>query len=100
MAFLELLLIPLGFLFTRKTRDTSLDRSDDRAGRIRCPRCGWEPKAHDLWACEPGCGHVWNTFETRGRCPACGIQWEQTACLKCGEWSVHDAWYEAAPRDE
>lgn len=61
-------------------------------GRIRCPRCGWQPRRHDRWSCV--CGHVWNTFETRGRCPGCGVAWEQTQCLRCAEWSPHEDWYE------
>ena len=62
-------------------------------GRIRCPKCGWEPGRNDRWSCEPGCGHVWNTFETAGVCPACSKQWTDTACLRCHQWSPHDDWY-------
>ena len=59
--------------------------------RIRCPRCGWEPTRHDQWMCR--CGHVWNTFETRGVCPACSHQWRDTQCLRCQAWSPHEDWY-------
>ena len=62
-------------------------------GRIRCPKCGWEPGKDDRWRCDPGCGHVWNTFETGGRCPSCDKQWTDTVCIHCGEWSRHDDWY-------
>lgn len=62
-------------------------------GRIRCPKCRWEPRAEDCWSCEPGCGHVWNTFETRGCCPGCSKQWTETVCLRCLQWSRHDDWY-------
>jgi hypothetical protein len=62
-------------------------------GRIRCPKCSWEPGREDRWCCDPGCGHVWNTFETRGRCPACDKQWRDTVCLRCQMWSLHDDWY-------
>jgi len=34
------------------------------------------------------------TFETRGRCPECSKQWQRTACLRCGEWSPHESWYD------
>src|SRR5215510_4975685 len=54
---------------------------DDTAfSRIRCPVCSWQPDASSRWCCdwvgtpEPffeSCGTVWNTFETRGRCPGC-----------------------------
>ena len=60
-------------------------------GRIRCPRCGWQPGPSDLWMCRCGC--AWNTFDTGGRCPDCGRRWLKTQCLLCGEWSPHDAWY-------
>jgi hypothetical protein len=66
-------------------------RADDRYGRIRCPRCKWQPRKHDLWQCT--CLHLWNTFDTRALCPACGRQWLDTACLRCHQWSPHDAWY-------
>lgn len=59
--------------------------------RIRCPKCGWQPRAKDRWLCD--CGFTWNTFDTRGRCPACEYQWTITACLSCSEWSAHEDWY-------
>lgn len=40
-------------------------------------------------------GNVWNAFETRGRCPLCNYQWEETACpsaVKCrvmAEWRIN-----------
>jgi hypothetical protein len=36
---------------------------------------------------------VWNTFETRGRCPGCRKQWRVTVCLACGVGSPHEDWY-------
>jgi phage FluMu protein Com len=60
--------------------------------RIRCPRCGWEPRAEDRWICS--CLHVWNTFDTGGICPACGRKWFETRCPRCKEWSPHADWYE------
>ena len=84
------------------------DEDHDRANRIRCPKCRWQPKASSRWMCvgstgspEPpfqGCGHAWNTFETRGRCPSCDHLWKWTACLSCGAWSRHDDWYEVPVR--
>ncbi len=61
-------------------------------GGIRCPRCAWRPRATSRWGCD--CGHVWNTFDTRGRCPGCGHQWQVTACLSCHAFAPHEAWYE------
>jgi len=60
-------------------------------GGIRCPKCHWKPGDADRWVCN--CEHVWNTFQTHGRCPQCGKQWLETQCLNCGEWSPHEAWY-------
>lgn len=59
--------------------------------RIRCPLCGWSPRQQDRWIC--GCGHLWNTFDTGGVCPACLYQWTETQCLSCGRWSPHSKWY-------
>jgi hypothetical protein len=43
----------------------------NRRLRIRCPACQWQPARYDMWNCNPGgCGHIWNTFDTRGVCPA------------------------------
>jgi hypothetical protein len=66
-------------------RDNAVD------ARIRCPKCQWSPDAEARWSCR--CRHIWNTFETRGLCPACGYQWTVTACLNCGQSSAHSAWY-------
>ena len=59
--------------------------------RVRCPQCEFAPPAALHWSCR--CGHRWNTFETRGRCPGCELQWEVTQCLRCGEISPHEDWY-------
>jgi hypothetical protein len=68
---------------------------DNRDRRIRCPKCAWQPSKEDRWSCGPGgCGHVWNTFETLGRCPSCDRFWDDTACLRCGAWSPHEEWYD------
>jgi hypothetical protein len=58
---------------------------------IRCPKCGVSPDAEALWSCR--CGHRWNTFHTRGLCPACHYQWEVTMCQQCGAWSPHEDWH-------
>lgn len=78
-----------------------LDETTPR--RIRCPHCRWQPGRRSLWTCMPagapeffagGCGHSWNTFDTRGRCPGCSHQWLHTMCLRCQRWAPHDDWYE------
>ena len=64
----------------------------NREAKIRCPKCAWKPGKHDRWLCL--CGHVWNTFDTRGLCPGCDAKWKQTQCLKCQQMSLHEAWYD------
>ncbi len=61
--------------------------------RIRCPFCGWSPGARDLWMCS--CNHMWNTFDTGGVCPKCLVQWLNTQCHRCHQWSPHSVWYPA-----
>lgn len=63
--------------------------------RIACPKCDWEPDGKPYWSCT--CGHIWNTFDTAGRCPQCRKQWEWTACIPyaggCSSMSPHLDWY-------
>ena len=84
---------------------TSHRDDEERSIRIRCPLCEWTPTAATLWACESygtpepyfgGCGTLWNTFTTHGKCPGCAHQWVWTSCPQCHEWSLHDDWYEEA----
>ena len=75
-----------------KLKDKVEQKDGTGKERIRCPKCKWNPKPSDRWACQ--CGHTWNTFDTRGKCPGCLFQWTQTMCLSCLEWSEHEAWYE------
>ena len=75
---------------------------EDAYGRIRCPMCEWRPGPSSSWCCSRvdrpegfygGCGTVWNTFSTHGRCPGCQYQWRWTKCLRCDGWSQHEDWY-------
>jgi hypothetical protein len=59
--------------------------------KIACPKCQWQPDGQPHWKCR--CGYRWNTFETKWKCPECGIQWQDTYCPGCGKSSVHDEWY-------
>jgi hypothetical protein len=61
--------------------------------RIYCPQCTWAPSPGDRWICFPGCRTVWNTFETRAKCPGCHKQWQVTICLACHVFSAHEDWY-------
>lgn len=67
--------------------------------QIFCPKCHWLPRKNDKWHCEPGCGHAWHTFDTRGQCPRCLKQWRQTQCWRCTEFSAHDSWYHEDPEE-
>ena len=78
----------LALVHTRKDVRTDIG---DFGVRIRCPECRWRPARHDRWQCD--CGHLWNTFETGGRCPECLKQWKHTKCPRCAVWSPHDEWY-------
>lgn len=62
---------------------------------VRCPTCQWAPRGGESWLCT--CGHSWDTFATRGRCPNCGVQWADTSCPRCHEASPHEAWYTEPP---
>jgi hypothetical protein len=73
-------------------REPDQEKSHDPNGpHIRCPLCGWSPRKDDRWSCT--CGHLWNTFDTGGVCPACLHQWTETQCLSCARWSLHSLWY-------
>ena len=81
------------------------DDDDDviaAGAHIRCPACQWQPDRKSRWFCmsmgapenfSAGCGHGWNTFDTRGVCPGCLYQWKHTTCLSCSVTSLHDDWY-------
>ncbi|PTB97265.1 hypothetical protein C9994_03555 [Marivirga lumbricoides] len=58
---------------------------------IQCPTCEWNPDGEKHWACS--CGHKWNTFKTKGKCPKCKTQWEDTRCPACGKSTPHKDWY-------
>jgi hypothetical protein len=58
---------------------------------IQCPTCEWKPDGEKHWACS--CGHKWNTFKTKGKCPKCNTQWEDTSCPGCGKSRPHIDWY-------
>lgn len=58
---------------------------------IECPQCEWSPDGGKHWGCT--CGHIWNTFDTKGKCPKCKTQWEDTRCPGCGSMSSHKTWY-------
>ena len=58
---------------------------------IQCSICEWTPDGKGHWTCS--CGHKWDTFTTKGKCPNCGIQWRDTDCPSCGTSLPHEKWY-------
>jgi hypothetical protein len=96
-----------GFENLVDTQDQSGQQPAD-LGRIRCPLCHWQPRPGSRWYCTDvghpeyffaGCGTAWNTFQTAGLCPGCGHQWRYTACMRCGQMSLHQDWYAKGPAD-
>ncbi|MDW7692116.1 hypothetical protein R9C00_14755 [Flammeovirgaceae bacterium SG7u.111] len=65
--------------------------SENKEEKIMCPKCTWEPDGGDYWQCH--CMHVWNTFNTYGKCPACGHVHKTTQCPACSQLSPHADWY-------
>lgn len=62
---------------------------------IYCPLCECTPEPGHLWVCE--CGHEWDTFATRGVCPACERVYTETDCPSCYGSPPHEAWYHEDP---
>ncbi len=60
-----------------------------------CPWCKAGPPIGNFWRCG-SCGAVFDTFQTGGKCPQCGISAPITQCLDCGrrhpmnEWVARD----------
>jgi Zn-dependent protease len=59
-----------------------------------CPACKASPPTGDNWKCAQ-CGVLFDTFQTRGVCPACSAQYPVTRCMECGEARPISEW--AAP---
>lgn len=58
---------------------------------IQCSSCEWNPDGKKHWACS--CEYKWDTFKTKGKCPKCKTQWEDTRCPACGKSTPHSNWY-------
>lgn len=69
--------------------------SVERMQGIRCPKCGWVPETLSRWECD--CGFMWNTFDTRAKCPACDLEHAVTGCPACGQVAAHVRWYTTPP---
>ncbi|HEY8430059.1 MAG TPA: hypothetical protein VIL20_16870 [Sandaracinaceae bacterium] len=51
------------------------------------------PDHYTHWLCDHCSGEPFDTFATRGRCPSCGHQYEETFCPVCGAASPHEYWW-------
>jgi Zn-dependent protease len=54
-----------------------------RAG-LACPNCHQPPPAGDFWICGR-CRRPFDMFATQGVCPNCGVTFDATRCLECGQ---------------
>jgi Zn-dependent protease len=62
-----------------------------RRQQVKCPNCGANPPVGAYWKCT--CGEGFDTFETMGTCPRCGVQHYVTACPDCRTASPLAGWY-------
>jgi len=51
---------------------------------LACPNCKTPPPSGDFWICGH-CRHPFDMFATRGVCPNCGMIFNATRCLQCGQ---------------
>jgi Zn-dependent protease len=61
-----------------------------------CPACLEAPPKGPFWRCEE-CGHYFDTFDSRGMCPSCGMWYLQTRCIHCGQSNHIDRWLAYRP---
>jgi len=56
-----------------------------------CPACKTAPPIGEFWKCG-NCGRSFDTFQTHGVCPQCGMQYPLTRCMECGEGRSMGEW--------
>ena len=56
-----------------------------------CPSCKTAPPLGELWRCGQ-CGKQFDIFLTHATCPHCGVQFNVTQCLDCGEARPINEW--------
>lgn len=61
-----------------------------RAG-FACPNCKTPPPQGAFWVCGK-CRRPFDTFQTQGVCPNCGIQYAATSCPECGSLRPFSEW--------
>jgi Zn-dependent protease len=62
-----------------------------RHGEAVCPMCRQHPPRGPYWGCP--CGARFDTFDTRGTCPACGRGFNTTVCPCCQQSTALNLWY-------
>jgi len=62
-----------------------------RRAEYACPACRASPPAGNFWGCGK-CRIFFDTFETRGSCPKCGVQFAETRCVDCGAGHPFEQW--------
>jgi Zn-dependent protease len=60
-----------------------------------CPACKSAPPQGALWTCGK-CRKPFDTFETQGVCPNCGVQYSATSCPECGSLHPFSEWMASA----
>jgi Zn-dependent protease len=60
-----------------------IEAAPPRVG-LACPNCKTPPPQGNFWFCGH-CRHPFDMFATRGVCPHCGMIFNGTRCLNCGQ---------------
>jgi len=71
-----------------------IDKIPRRDG-FACPACKSAPPKGAFWACGK-CRKPFDTFETQGVCPNCGVQYAATSCPECGSLRSFGEWISSA----
>jgi Zn-dependent protease/RNA polymerase subunit RPABC4/transcription elongation factor Spt4 len=66
-----------------------------RRDGVACPACKSAPPKGAFWACGK-CRKPFDTFETQGVCPNCGVQYSTTSCPECGSLQPISEWISSA----
>jgi Zn-dependent protease len=62
-----------------------------RRDGFACPVCKTTPPQGALWVCGK-CRKPFDTFQTQGICPNCGVQYAATSCPECGSLQPFSEW--------
>jgi Zn-dependent protease len=62
-----------------------------RRDGFACPVCKTTPLQGALWVCGK-CRKPFDTFQTQGICPNCGVQYAATSCPECGSLQPFSEW--------